>query len=368
MFIGCLLIAPFVCLFFPSCYFFLLVYTCVLRMGFAMAGRCDAVHFWRQKVNIAEISSRRREKRSGHIGGVARGLMQEEHTFDDPEAAFFTPSLSIATGDTQIYAAPLGNYSRENEAQHDELKTFLGEAVELEDEKEAYASLFHEGMNDDEEATYKQQVGQQALSGMEGDEATFDAGIFFVGKDDNDTGNVDGDGNEANVGGAFESEEFQHDDEDSGDEDEDNVTSERSNRLKFPLSRVRELLKFHSNFSIVAKDAGAVAGEAVVLMLQDLTKLAAAEAERQRRKTVTYADIARVVHHFDRFSFLSDIIPPVSVVAGGAKAVAVGSATSLAAESKTSRSAAREGAVRAQLKSTETGGGGASMRQTTLRF
>ncbi|EKF39327.1 hypothetical protein MOQ_000448 [Trypanosoma cruzi marinkellei] len=298
--------------------------------------------------------------------------MQEEHTFDDPEAAFFTPRLSIATGDTQIYAAPLENHSRENEAQHDELKTFLVEANELEDEEKAYASLFHEGINDEEEATYKEQVGQQALNGMGSEEATFDAGIFFLGKDDNDTGDFDSDRNEAineaNGGGAFESEEFQHDDADSGDEDDDNVTSERSNRPNFPLSRVRELLKFHSSSTIVAKDAALVAGEAVALMLQDLTRLAVAEAERQRRRTVTYVDVARVVHHFDRFSFLSDIIPPVPVVASGPKAVAVGSATSLATESKTIRNAAREGTVRTQLKSTGTGGGGASMRQTTLRF
>ncbi|CBH10521.1 hypothetical protein, conserved [Trypanosoma brucei gambiense DAL972] len=85
-------------------------------------------------------------------------------------------------------------------------------------------------------------------------------------------------------------------------------------RTPFALSRVRELLKFHSNSTIVSKDAVTTASEAVVLILQDLTRMAAAQAERNNRKTVRYSDVATVVQHYDRFSFLLDILPPVPEV------------------------------------------------------
>lgn len=78
----------------------------------------------------------------------------------------------------------------------------------------------------------------------------------------------------------------------------------------FALSRVRELLKYDGCSSVVARDAAVTAGEAVALLLRDLTQAAAAEAQRRNRKTVTYDDVARVAQLFDRFSFLSEVLPP----------------------------------------------------------
>ncbi|KAG5468690.1 hypothetical protein CUR178_01525 [Leishmania enriettii] len=96
----------------------------------------------------------------------------------------------------------------------------------------------------------------------------------------------------------------------------------------FAHSRVKELLKFEGSSSIISKDATAAACEAVALITRDLVSVAAGEATRRHRKTVVYEDIARVAQLLDRFSFLSDVVPPVasssSALAAG-RSIVVGS-------------------------------------------
>ncbi|KAK7200737.1 hypothetical protein NESM_000131700 [Novymonas esmeraldas] len=79
----------------------------------------------------------------------------------------------------------------------------------------------------------------------------------------------------------------------------------------FAHSRVKELLKYEGSSSIISKDAASAACEAVALLTRDLVTVAAAEAARRHRKTVTYDDVARVAQLLDRFSFLADVVPPV---------------------------------------------------------
>ncbi|KAG5468278.1 hypothetical protein LSCM1_02256 [Leishmania martiniquensis] len=88
----------------------------------------------------------------------------------------------------------------------------------------------------------------------------------------------------------------------------------------FAHSRVKELLKFEGSSSVISKDATAAACEAVALMMRDLVAMAAGEATRRHRKTVTYEDVARVAQLLDRFSFLAGVVPPV--VASSASALA----------------------------------------------
>ncbi|RNF11187.1 hypothetical protein TraAM80_01119 [Trypanosoma rangeli] len=298
---------------------------------------------------------------------------REEHTFDDHEAAFLTPRLSIFSGDTQTYTAPQGDYSGGHDAHKEEPMNLFLDTEELQDTAEDNAMLFREHMNGEGETIRMQQGGQQELNATEDGDSALDAGVFFVGQDDNDADSVDVDSEgEINVETdetALDPERLPYDDVDDDDDDDGgNAAPQKMVRVTFPLPRVRELLKFHSDFSIVAKDAAVVAGEAVVLMLQDLTRLAAAEAERHRRKRVTYADIARVVHYFDRYSFLADAVPSAQEVASVAKTVTVGPANSSLLETPASCNVAREGAVRPMLRATGSGGGGAGMRQTKLRF
>ncbi|KAG8348080.1 hypothetical protein TRVL_01100 [Trypanosoma vivax] len=109
----------------------------------------------------------------------------------------------------------------------------------------------------------------------------------------------------------------------------------------FALSRVRDLLKFHSESSIIARDATILTAEAVVLILQDLTRMAASQAERQHRKTIKYADIASVVHYFDRFSFLTDVIPREPSTTSGVARPIDGTRDAAVVESQSSRRGVR---------------------------
>ncbi|KAG5491608.1 hypothetical protein JIQ42_01514 [Leishmania sp. Namibia] len=114
----------------------------------------------------------------------------------------------------------------------------------------------------------------------------------------------------------------------------------------FAHSRVKELLKFEGSSSIISKDATAAACEAVALITRDLVSVAAGEATRRHRKTVTYEDIARVAQLLDRFSFLSDVVPPVasssSALATG-RSIVVGSNVHFAAAPSTSGGRKRRG-------------------------
>lgn len=114
------------------------------------------------------------------------------------------------------------------------------------------------------------------------------------------------------------------------DRDADGDATERplSFISAFHHSRVRELLKFDGSSGIVSKEATFAATEAVALMLRDLTKMAVEEAARRHRKTISYDDISRVVQLIDRFSFLSDALPPPAAASSATEGVVLGSSSS----------------------------------------
>ncbi|KAG5493971.1 hypothetical protein JKF63_01803 [Porcisia hertigi] len=85
----------------------------------------------------------------------------------------------------------------------------------------------------------------------------------------------------------------------------------------FAHSRVKALLKYEGSSSIISKDATMAACEAVALLTRDLVTMATGEATRRHRKTVTYEDVARVVQLLDRFSFLTEVVPPVAASSRG---------------------------------------------------
>lgn len=96
----------------------------------------------------------------------------------------------------------------------------------------------------------------------------------------------------------------------------------------FAHNRVKELLKYEGSSSIISKDAAAAACEAVALLTRDLVAMAAGEASRRHRKTVTYDDVARMAQLLDRFSYLADVVPPVPVPTSSlsaGKSIVVGS-------------------------------------------
>nr|CCC90118.1 unnamed protein product [Trypanosoma congolense IL3000] len=137
------------------------------------------------------------------------------------------------------------------------------------------------------------------------------ASIYIVGKDEE--GGDGDDGNDNWMDDTMDLNVFSQD-ETGADTAGGTADGGEDEKLAFAFSRVKELLKFHSGFTIVSKDAVLAAVDAVVLLLHDLTRLAAVRAEREGRKTVRYSDIANVVHYFDQFSFLVDIIPQAQVI------------------------------------------------------
>ncbi|ORC93629.1 uncharacterized protein TM35_000015060 [Trypanosoma theileri] len=308
--------------------------------------------------------------------------MEDGQTLDIHEAAFLTPRLAVFTDggnqETETFneyngdQAPRGVSAISTRAEEDSLAV-LGDTEDIWEKDIAHAAL----LNRDEEKE------QQVQHSFDYDETAPIAGMFFATGEEHEE--EENDMNDPN-------EEEENEDED-GDDVMGNVDSFHpggssaaspnaaagGGRSTFPLSRVRELLKFHGLSSIVAKDAALTASDAVVLMLRDFTRLAAAEAERQQRKTVTYTDVARVVHYFDRFSFLSDIIPQppeshsgtAKVMVGSGKlptALASTSAAAAAGGARAGRGGARDGVSRHQTKGGATTEEGGRLRQATLRF
>lgn len=76
--------------------------------------------------------------------------------------------------------------------------------------------------------------------------------------------------------------------------------------------RVKELLRLEGSSGILSKNAVRLVSDAVALIVQDLTRTAGEIAVRRQRKRVTADDIAQAISLYDRFSFLSDVIPQPS--------------------------------------------------------
>lgn len=105
----------------------------------------------------------------------------------------------------------------------------------------------------------------------------------------------------------------EHQEGDEEDEDGVRQTAASSSRLSFPAQRIRYLLRYEGSSSVISKDALEMVSAAVVLMVKDLTRSSAEIATRRQRRRVTSDEVGHAVSTFDRFSFLSDVIPPSSV-------------------------------------------------------
>lgn len=145
----------------------------------------------------------------------------------------------------------------------------------------------------------------------------------------------------------------------------------------FPTSRVKDLLKYEGSSSVVSRDACLAASEAVALILRDLAKCAAAEAQRRHRKTVTYEDIARTAQMLDRFAYLSEVVPPLPVVVpaphGGSAAAARSRSRAQDSKKGKTKEGSKGGGTAPVAKGRPLAGhpmipGADAKRQTTLRF
>ncbi|KAH9577403.1 Transcription factor CBF/NF-Y/archaeal histone domain [Trypanosoma melophagium] len=339
------------------------------------------------------------EEGRGGVNEEMYDTITDGQVLDIHEAAFLTPRLAVFTDGGNQETESFNDYNESNAPGRGGVS-----AISTTAEEDTYPVLCEtEAMWEKDTAhpmlfTGDEEDEQRVRQPFDHNETALMAALSSTERDDHkdeDDNHVLNDPNEYNE------DEDDEDDEDEGEEGAlvagmgglssgraaggpPNPAAARGDRPTFPLSRVRELLKFHGSSSIVAKDAALTASDAVVLMLRELTRLAAAEAERQQRRTVTYADVARVVHYFDRFSFLSDIIPQPPETRSGAAKVMVGGtgkvSTSLASTSAATSAGAGGGAAKAGcggardgVSRQQTKGGGTTeeasrLRQATLRF
>lgn len=87
------------------------------------------------------------------------------------------------------------------------------------------------------------------------------------------------------------------------------ASSTRGTESVLAIHRVRDLLHYEGSSSILSKDAVAGVSAAVALILQDLVRTSAEFASRRHRQRVTAREMAHVISLYDRFAFLSDVIP-----------------------------------------------------------
>jgi hypothetical protein len=88
----------------------------------------------------------------------------------------------------------------------------------------------------------------------------------------------------------------------------------------FAISRIKALFKFANEASmremgsetqcLLSTEAAATLSEALELMIGDMVTAGLGETQRKDKKTLTYDDISFVVSQLDRYSFLSDVVPP----------------------------------------------------------
>jgi len=107
---------------------------------------------------------------------------------------------------------------------------------------------------------------------------------------------ADGAGAESDLGEA----------NDPGDVDR---STSRNAQPPFAVKRVKQLLRLVDPAMIVGTEAATVTAHAAALIIEDLARSAAAQAAAEKRKTVTYRDVAFAVSQLARFAYLRDIIP-----------------------------------------------------------
>eukprot|EP00656_Telonema_subtile_P018267 TRINITY_DN19850_c0_g1_i1.p1 TRINITY_DN19850_c0_g1~~TRINITY_DN19850_c0_g1_i1.p1 ORF type:complete len:270 (+),score=85.66 TRINITY_DN19850_c0_g1_i1:77-886(+) len=98
-----------------------------------------------------------------------------------------------------------------------------------------------------------------------------------------------------------------------------NGEEEDSTSVIFPLARIRKIIKADPEVKTVNKESLQLIGKATEMLLGELAKAALHVAEKQKRKTVNYNDVATVVRTHEVFQFLEDTVRPST---GEAKAPA----------------------------------------------
>ncbi|KAK2459648.1 hypothetical protein APHAL10511_008293 [Amanita phalloides] len=87
------------------------------------------------------------------------------------------------------------------------------------------------------------------------------------------------------------------------------ATVREPGRSLLPFARVQKIIKADKEIPIVAKDATFLISLATEEFIKRLCQASQRAAEREKRATVQYRDIATVVRKADEFLFLEELIP-----------------------------------------------------------
>ncbi|CEI96370.1 hypothetical protein G6F70_000225 [Rhizopus microsporus] len=77
----------------------------------------------------------------------------------------------------------------------------------------------------------------------------------------------------------------------------------------FPLARIKRLIKEDKDISLISTDATFCITYAAELFIEYLVSEALDKAKQEKRKSVFYKDLAKVVKDVEPFEFLEDVIP-----------------------------------------------------------
>lgn len=76
-----------------------------------------------------------------------------------------------------------------------------------------------------------------------------------------------------------------------------------------PLARVKKIIKSDPDVNMVASDSCLLIAKSTELFLTQLVERSFAYAQREKRRTLQYKDVANAVNISDNLFFLSDVIP-----------------------------------------------------------
>ena len=86
--------------------------------------------------------------------------------------------------------------------------------------------------------------------------------------------------------------------------DEKNHKKEKNSLMRFPLAKIKNIIKLDDDIKLCQKNAYFVIGKLTELFLQELAKNSYLVCKNQKRKTINIEDINTAIRQNDKYSFI----------------------------------------------------------------
>ena len=86
--------------------------------------------------------------------------------------------------------------------------------------------------------------------------------------------------------------------------DEKNHKKEKNSLMRFPLAKIKNIIKLDDDIKLCQKNAYFVIGKLTELFLQELAKNSYLVCKNQKRKTINIEDINTAIRQSDKYSFI----------------------------------------------------------------